>query len=160
MLFRSGFKTVIPARASAKLSCRLVPDQDPARIYALLRDHIAACTPPTVSASLRLAGAGAPGIVLPRDTPAMRAAIQAYEHAWGVTPIFNREGGSVPIVAAFRQHLDAPLVLMPFGSKGGGAHGPNEYVPLHMFHRGIAAAIQLAYEYAGLTGLSRIFEGT
>lgn len=154
-----GFKTVIPARASAKLSCRLVPDQDPARIYALVRDYIAAITPPTVQASLRLAGAGAPGIVIPRDTPAMRAAIQAYTYAWGVTPIFNREGGSVPIATAFRQHLGAPLLLMPFGFKGGGAHGPNEYVPLHMFHRGIATAIQFAYEYAGLTGLSRIFEG-
>ncbi|MBN2472046.1 MAG: dipeptidase [Anaerolineae bacterium] len=150
-----GFKTVIPARAKARLSCRLVPGQDPARIFELVRDHIAALVPPTVHASLRRAGMGAPGVLLDREGPAMQAAVRAYEHAWGVTPIFTREGGSVPVVDVFLRELRAPLVLMPFGYKGGGAHGPNEYVVRHMFHKGIAAAIHFAQTFAALHSADR-----
>lgn len=144
-----GFKTVLPAKAIAKISCRLVPDQDPARIFELVRDHIARLTPPTVRADLRLLEAGAPGALFDRDSAGMRAAIQAYTQGWGAAPILTREGGSVPVVTAFEQALNKPIVLMPFGYKGGRAHGPNEYMVLDMFYKGIDTAI---YFYQALGG--------
>lgn len=136
-----GFKTVLPAKAVAKISCRLVPDQDPADIFARLRDFIAKIAPPTVRTELRLLDPGAAGILVARDSAAMRAAESAYHRSWGVRPIFSREGGSIPVVEAFLRHLDKPLVMMPFGYKGCGAHGPNEHVYLEMFHKGIRAML-------------------
>ncbi len=133
----TGFKTVLPAQALAKISCRLVPDQDPQHIYEQVRDYIAHITPPTVRSELVALEMGAPGVLLPRETAAMQAAITAYEKGWGVRPIFSREGGSIPVVSAFQEHLRMPIVLMPFGYKGGGAHGPNEHVYIEMFHKGI-----------------------
>ncbi|MFC1959763.1 dipeptidase [Chloroflexota bacterium] len=146
--YGEGFKTVIPAQALAKISCRLVPDQDPARIYTLVEEHIAAHTPPTVTAELTQLDAGARGILLDRDAPAMQAARHAYEQSWGVPPILSRAGGSVPVVDAFQAELDTPLVMLPFGVKAGGAHGPNEFVVLDMFAKGISAALYFAYALA------------
>lgn len=143
-----GFKTVLPARASARISCRLVPRQDPRRIYELVRAHVRQLTPPTVRSELRLVDPGAPGVLLDRHTPAMQAALRAYERGWGARPIFTREGGSVPVVSAFQQELQTPLVLMAFGYKGCGAHGPNEHVYLDMFYQGIDTAIYFCYELA------------
>ena len=148
--YGDGFKTVLPHQAGANISCRLVPDQNPAKILAALDAYIQQITPPTVKAALTETDAGAPGILVDRQSAPVQAASRAYEVAWGVKPIFSREGGSVPIVAAFQQHMDVPVVLMPFGYKGGGAHGPDEYVPLHMLHKGIAAAITFYREYADL----------
>lgn len=136
-----GFKTVLPARATAKISCRLVPDQQPEAIVRQVRDHLRALAPPTVRVDVRVIDTGAPGVLLDPATPAMQAVVAAYEAGWGTRPILTREGGSVPVVAAFAAALDAPLVLMPFGYKGGGAHGPNEYMVLEMFHKGIATAL-------------------
>ncbi len=132
-----GFKTVLPAKALAKISCRLVPDQDPQRVYECVRDHIARLTPPTVQSELVALEMGSPGVLLEREGAAMQAAVRAYEQAWGVRPLFSREGGSIPVVSAFQEHLRMPIVLMPFGYKGGGAHGPNEHVYTAMFHKGI-----------------------
>jgi acetylornithine deacetylase/succinyl-diaminopimelate desuccinylase-like protein len=136
-----GFKTVLPARALAKISCRLVPRQNPERIFEQVRDYIAGITPDTVTSELRLLEATGSGFLLDRDTPSMQAAAEAYRRAWGVDPIFTREGGSIPVVSSFEAHHAAPVVLMPFGYKGGGAHGPDEYVVLEMFHKGIAAML-------------------
>lgn len=146
--YGDGFKTVLPRRALAKLSCRLVPDQNPDRIYDAVREHIRTLTPPTIRAELRRLEQGAPGILIQRDSPAMQATVRAYEKGWGTRPIFAREGGSVPVAAAFQQHLDCPLVMMPFGYKGGGAHGPDEYVVVDMFRRGINTAIHFYSEFA------------
>jgi acetylornithine deacetylase/succinyl-diaminopimelate desuccinylase-like protein len=129
-----------------------VPDQDPERIAKLVQDHIADLTPPTVTTELRILEMGAPGILFDRNTDAMRAVINAYEKGWGVKPIFSREGGSVPVVSAFDEHLDAQMVLMPFGYKGCGAHGPNEHVYLEMFNKGIATAIHFYDEFARMRG--------
>lgn len=136
-----GTKTVIPAQASVKITCRLVPDQDPEQVYALVHDYIQRITPPTVQAELRLSDLGAPGILLDRHTQAMQAAMRAYEQAWGRRPLFSREGGSVPVIAALKQALACPLVIMPFGYKGGGAHSTDEFIYPEMLHKGIHTAI-------------------
>jgi acetylornithine deacetylase/succinyl-diaminopimelate desuccinylase-like protein len=149
--YGQGFKTVLPARALAKISCRLVPDQDPARITEQVKAHIQALTPPTVHSEVRILEIGAPGVVLERDSTPMQAAAVAYEKGWGVKPIYARAGGSVPVVATFQQELDAPIVMMPFGYAGCGAHGPNEHVYLKLFHQGIDTAIHFYDEFARLS---------
>ncbi len=148
--YDAGFKTVLPSRAMAKISCRLVPNQDPQRIFDLLKAHLSLITPPTVTAELINLEMGAYGVLLDRKGPAIQAAIAAYEKGWGVKPIFAREGGSVPVVAEFQKHLSAPIVMMPFGYKGGGAHGPNEYVIVDMFHKGIQTMLHFYHEFAAL----------
>ena len=144
--YGEGFKTVLPASARAKISCRLVPDQQPEHIFALIQDCVRTLTPPTVRAQLRRVESGAPGILLDRKTIAMQAAASAYEKGWGRRPIFLREGGSVPVVATLQRELEASLVMMPFGYKGCRAHGPNEHVYIDMFHKGIDTAIHFIEE--------------
>lgn len=139
--YGEGVKTVLPSRATAKISCRLVPDQDPAHIYRVIRAYLEQIAPPTITYTLRDLDMGARGILLDRDSLPMRTAFEAYKRGWGVEPIFTREGGSIPVVEAFQRELDAPIALMPFGYKGGGAHGPNEHVYLDMFYKGIDTAI-------------------
>jgi acetylornithine deacetylase/succinyl-diaminopimelate desuccinylase-like protein len=139
--YGEGFKTVLPARALAKISCRLVPNQQPARIAAALEADIARRTPPTVRSVLRTLEAGAPGVLLERDSAPMRAAVRAYERGWGRAPVFTREGGSIPVVDVFQRIPGAPIVLLPFGYKGGRAHGPDENIHVDMFHKGIDTAL-------------------
>jgi acetylornithine deacetylase/succinyl-diaminopimelate desuccinylase-like protein len=81
-------------------------------------------------------------------TPAMQAAIRAYERGWGATPVFMREGGSIPVVADFRRELGFPVILMGYGLNADGAHGPNEHFSIEMFHRGIDTAICFLEEVA------------
>ena len=140
--FGKGFKTVLPHKAWAKVSCRLVPDQHPATIAQLVKDAIQKIAPPTVHVDVHHWGDDdAPGVVLDYQSAGMQACIAAYEKGWGAKPILAREGGSVPVIAAFQQELDGDLVMMPFGYKGGGAHSTNEYVVIEMFHKGIDTAI-------------------
>lgn len=146
--YGEGVKTVIPSQAIAKISCRLVPDQDPARIYQLVADHITAHTPSTVATKVTQQEMGARATLLDRNAPAMQAARQAYERAWGVSPIWSRGGGSVPVMQAFLAELDTQVVMLPFGVKAGGAHGPNEFVVLDMFAKGIVAALTFAHALA------------
>ena len=145
----AGFKTVLPARALAKISCRLVANQDPQRIYERIRDYVASITPPTVRSELRLLQGSGPGFV-DRHMPAMQAAIAAYEKGWGARPVFMREGGSIPIVTGFQRVLGVPVVLMGFGLNDDGAHGPDEHFSLEMFRRGIHTAIAFYEELAQL----------
>lgn len=144
-----GIKTVLPSRAMAKISCRLVPRQDPQHIYQQVCDFITQITPPTVTTSFTWLD-GAPAVQIDLDTPAMQAAIAAYERGWGVRPLLYRAGGSVPVTAAFQQHLPAPLALLGYGYKGGGAHGPNEYAIVDMFHKGIETTIHFCQQFATL----------
>jgi acetylornithine deacetylase/succinyl-diaminopimelate desuccinylase-like protein len=146
--YNDGFKTVLPAKALAKISCRLVPDQQPQRIFELIRDYITEITPPTVQIEMRMLDMGAPAVLLDRKSSSMQAAMNAYEQAWGVRPLLMREGGSIPVMSEFQQHLGIPMVSMPFGFKGCGAHGPNEHVYMDMFQKGIATMI---YFYQELT---------
>ncbi len=147
--FGPGFKTVLPSKAIAKISCRLVPEQDPQRIYQQVCDHITTLTPPTVRTSFTWLD-GAPAVLLALDTPAMQAAIAAYERGWGVRPLLHRAGGSVPVVAGFQHDLQVPLALLGYGYKGGGAHGPNEYAIVDMFYRGIDTTIHFCQQFAAL----------
>lgn len=148
--YGEGAKTVLPARALAKISCRLVANQNPHRIYELIRDHIARITPPTVNAELLKLHEGDPAYVDP-TLPAMQAAICAYEQVWGVKPVFMREGGSIPIVADFQRELGVPVVLMGFGLNSDGAHGPDEHFHIELFHKGIDTVIHFL-EAVGASG--------
>lgn len=142
-----GFKTVLPAHALAKISCRLVAGQNPQRVAAAVRDHILSIAPPTVSAEVLVLEDGAPAFVLKRDTRAVQAASAAYESAWGKAPIYEWAGGSVPITYALADCVDE-VVLMGYGTKSGRAHGPNENIYLSAFERGIQASIHFYTEYA------------
>ena len=135
-----GEKTVLPAKAMAKISCRLVSNQNPVRIYELVRDYVTQITPPTVRSEVKLLNQGDPAIV-DVHTPAMQAAVRAYERGWGTKPIFMREGGSIPVVADFRRELNIPVILMGYGLNTDGAHGPDEHFSVEMFQRGIQTAI-------------------
>jgi len=140
-----GFKTVLPARASAKISCRLVPDQDPAEVYELVKSQIESLTPPTVQLSCRMYEGGQPAIT-PIDHPAMQAAVRAYQRHWEAPMLFSRGGGSIPVVAMIQQYLQLPVVLMGFGLPDSAAHGPDENFHLEMFHKGIDTIIAYMHE--------------
>ncbi len=131
-----GFKTVLPGKALAKISCRLVADQHPERIYERVRDYIAQITPPTVRSELRYLESGDPALI-DRHAPAVQAYARAIERSWSKEPIYVREGGSIPVVVELQQNIPAPVVLMSFGYKGCAAHGPNEHVYLDLWYRGI-----------------------
>ena len=138
-----GSKTVIPAEAGAKISMRLVPDQDPDEIARLFAGYVESLAPDTVTVEVIKHVGGWPAIT-PIDSPEMRAAARAYEAAWGVAPVFTREGGSIPIVATFQKELNAPAVLMGFGLDDN-VHSPNEHFRLAHFYRGIDTVIHYYY---------------
>ncbi len=144
-----GPKTIIPQKAGAKLSARLVANQDPHNIYELLKRYIEAITPPTVRVSISLLTTGLPALV-PIDLPAMQAAARAYEKGWGRAPIFTRSGGSIPVVADITGLLGIPVVLMGYGLDSDGLHAPNEHYSLEMFQRGVETAIVYLEEVATL----------
>lgn len=135
-----GAKTVIPARAHAKLSTRLVADQDPHEIYDLVLSHLKRTAPATVTIEGRLIHTGKPALI-PRDVPAMRAAVAAYERVWGKRPIFTREGGTLPVVSILREKLEVPTVLLGFGLSDDNLHAPNEKFTLRNFYHGVDTVI-------------------
>jgi acetylornithine deacetylase/succinyl-diaminopimelate desuccinylase-like protein len=135
-----GIKGVIPATAVAKLSFRLVPDQDPAKIGKLFREHLASTTPPAVQCLLRMEAPTLP-VVIDRKHPAMRTAAVAYYKGFGNLPVFLRSGGSIPVASAFQEVLGLPVVLMGFGLPDDRIHGPNEKFHLPNFYRGVETSI-------------------
>jgi acetylornithine deacetylase/succinyl-diaminopimelate desuccinylase-like protein len=135
-----GGKTIIPARASAKISMRLVPGQDPERILHLFRDYVLELAPPEVTVEVQDFHSAAP-VLIDRDLPAMEAAAEAYEKAFGRRPAFTREGGTIPVVAMLDDVLDIPTVLMGFGLPDDRLHSPNEKFNVDNFHRGIRTSI-------------------
>ncbi len=143
-----GPKTIIPAHAHAKVSCRLVADQDPAQIFALLRDHIAAIAPPGVRVAVRNLGMGR-GTLTSIDHPATRAAARAIEATFGVAPLYFREGGSVPVAASFERILGQPVVLLGFMNPDAQAHAPNENMILANFETGLRTLVRMFDELAG-----------
>jgi acetylornithine deacetylase/succinyl-diaminopimelate desuccinylase-like protein len=140
-----GGKTVIPARAVAKVTCRLVPDQKPAEIYEQIRDYVAEITPATVTSEVRLLHKGMWALV-DSESPHMWAAVRAYEFGFGTRPVFVREGGSIPIVGFFQEKLGVPVILMGFGLPDDNLHGPNEKFTLECFYRGMKTAIRFYQE--------------
>ncbi len=136
-----GAKTVLPARAMAKISMRLVPYQDHNAVEAQLRAYLQQHAPPTVRWELKKL-AGAPAVLVNRDTPAVRAAVQAMQATFGVKPIFKLEGGSVPIVSLFQTVLGVDPVQMGFSLPDDNFHSPNERLHLPTFYRGIETYIR------------------
>ncbi len=142
-----GPKTIIPAKAGAKLSARLVANQDPDKIFKLIKKHIESITPATVRVTVDLLTTGKPALI-PFDLPEMQAASRAYEKAWGHKPVFTRGGGSIPIVADIRTMMKIPVVMMGYGLDSDGLHAPNEHYSVEMFQRGIETAIEYLDELA------------
>jgi acetylornithine deacetylase/succinyl-diaminopimelate desuccinylase-like protein len=144
-----GTKGVIPSCARAKLSFRLVPDQDPSEINELFRLYISRITPPTVRCVVRTFSDAEPVVINPRH-PAMRAAAIAYEKVFDIPPAFTRSGGTIPILSTFRKALHAPTVLMGFGLADDRIHAPNEKFHLPNFYKGIETSIWFMRKLAGM----------
>ncbi|HEY8177272.1 MAG TPA: dipeptidase, partial [Candidatus Limnocylindria bacterium] len=124
-----GSKTIIPAFAAAKLSTRLVPDQDHREIEELMVKHLKRIAPPTVEVSVRVIHGGQPAIT-PLAHPGVTIAAEALRQAFGKDPVYHRSGGSIPVVAAMDTAFDLKTVMIGFASPNGNFHAPNEWMPL------------------------------
>ena len=133
-----GFKTVVPAKAHAKISCRLVPGQDPDAITAALKSAIAAATPRGVVSRFDLFSAGPASVVNPNH-PILHAAAEALAQTFQKPTIYMRSGGSIPVVGLFQRELGIPSVLMGFGLPDDNLHAPNEKFHLPNLHAGVDA---------------------
>jgi acetylornithine deacetylase/succinyl-diaminopimelate desuccinylase-like protein len=134
-----GAKTVLPSKAFAKISMRLVPDQSSAKIAKLFEKHMKAIAPKTISVKVRYLNGGEPAIT-PVDSPGVKAAVAALEKGFGKKPLYQREGGSIPIVVDFKRLLGIDSVLLGFGLPDENAHAPNEFINLDNFFGGIKTA--------------------
>lgn len=142
-----GIKTVLPAEAGAKITCRLVPDQDPDEIVARLKAHIEKHKPVGVSIEVTEFDKGKP-FITPFDHPAIQAAGRSYEKVYHVPTSYVRGGGSIPIVASFDEILGLPVVLMGFGLASENFHAPNEHFHLENFDQGLRVIGDYYYEIA------------
>jgi acetylornithine deacetylase/succinyl-diaminopimelate desuccinylase-like protein len=142
-----GAKTVIPAVAMAKVSMRLVPNQDPDKIAQLFEDYVKKVAPKTVEVKVTRMHGGKPWMT-DFDNKYVQAAGRAIQKGFGQEPVFNREGGSIPVVATFQEILGLPSVLFGVGLPDENAHAPNEKLDLGNFHGGIIASAFLYDEIA------------
>jgi len=143
-----GAKTVIPAKAGAKVSMRLVPNQVPDVINRLFGEFVRSLTPPQVKIEITKLH-GADPVLVSRDQPSVQAAARAIKVGFGKAPVFIREGGSIPIVNLLKEVLGSDSILMMgWGSPDDGAHSLNERFFLDDFHRGIRSAAALIFELA------------
>jgi acetylornithine deacetylase/succinyl-diaminopimelate desuccinylase-like protein len=142
-----GAKTVIPAVAMAKVSMRLVPNQDPDKIAQLFEDYVKKVAPKTVEVKVTRMHGGKPWMT-DFDNKYVQAAGRAIQKGFGKEPVFNREGGSIPVVATFQEILGLPSVLFGVGLPDENAHAPNEKLDLANFHGGIIASAFLYHEIA------------
>jgi acetylornithine deacetylase/succinyl-diaminopimelate desuccinylase-like protein len=132
----AGAKTVIPARATAKVSFRLVPNQTPEQVAQAFRSFVAANTPTGCTMEVKVLS-GAPATVVDPGHPAIATAAQAFQDVMGRPTVFTRSGGSIPIVGEFAKHLGIPTVLMGFGLPDDGLHSPNEKFKVANYYTGI-----------------------
>jgi acetylornithine deacetylase/succinyl-diaminopimelate desuccinylase-like protein len=144
-----GAKTVLPAVSMAKVSMRLVPDQDPDTIADLFERYLKKLCPPTVQLTVTRMHGGKPWMT-EFDNKYVRAAGRAIESGFGQRPVFNREGGSIPVVSTFQEELGVPSVLFGIGLPDENAHAPDEKLDLGNFHNGIIASARLYQEIASL----------
>jgi len=140
-----GAKTVLPSKACAKISTRLVPNQNYKVIEKLFKEYFESIAPKSVKVEV-IPLHGGQGYVCPIDTPAYKAAEKAYETVYGKTPVPTRSGGSIPIISTFEQVLGIKSILMGFGLESDAIHSPNENFPLNQFFNGIEA-IPYFYKY-------------
>jgi acetylornithine deacetylase/succinyl-diaminopimelate desuccinylase-like protein len=144
-----GTKTIIPAHAHAKVSCRLVTAQEPDRIFEQFRAYVAEIAPPGVVTTVTNLGGGQPSLT-PIDHPATQAAARALEATFGQAPVYIREGGSIPVCSSFEQILGLPVVLLGFSPPDPHAHAPNEWMDLTNYERGIRTVVRMWDEVAKL----------
>jgi acetylornithine deacetylase/succinyl-diaminopimelate desuccinylase-like protein len=142
-----GAKTVLPAVAMAKVSMRLVPNQDPNKVADLFEAYVKKVTPKTVELTITRMHGGKPWMTT-LDNPYVQAAGRAIERGFGQKPIFTREGGSIPVVSTFQEELGLPSVLFGVGLPDENAHAPNEKLDVGNFHNGIIASAFLYDEIA------------
>ena len=142
-----GSKTIIPAWAGVKITCRLVPHQDPGAITRAVADHARAAAPDTVTLTIQEQH-GAPAFLTSHEGPAMNAARRALARAFGHEPVAIREGGSIPLVSVMADTLHAPILLLGFGQHDDRAHSPNEKFAVSDFYGGIRASAFLLEELA------------
>jgi len=146
----AGAKTVIPARAVAKVSMRLVPGMTPARAFAQYKAYVAKLAPSGVDVEVRLIHSGDPCLI-PVDNPYIQAATRALRQVWGKETVFIRSGGSIPIVGDFDRNLGLPSVMMGFGLPDDNLHAPNEKFCLKNFELGIESLIVFLQEVGNST---------
>ena len=142
-----GSKTVLPSKAYAKVSCRLVPHQNHEKISKLFVDYINEIAPEYVHVKVTPMHGGE-GYVCPISLPAYKAAEKGFEKAFGKKPLAVRRGGSIPIISDFEQILGIKTVLMGFGLESNAIHSPNENFPLDIFRKGIEAVVEFHKEYS------------
>jgi acetylornithine deacetylase/succinyl-diaminopimelate desuccinylase-like protein len=142
-----GAKTVLPAVAMAKISMRLVPNQDPDKIARLFEEYVRKIAPKTVELTITRMHGGKPWMTS-FDNPFVQAAGRAIERGFGKSPVFTREGGSIPVVSTFQEELGLPSVLFGVGLPDENAHAPNEKLDISNFHNGIIASAILYDEIA------------
>jgi len=143
-----GAKTVLPAISMAKISMRLVPDQDPDDVYAQLSEFLNTNVPATIRWELISMVGGPPCLTNP-DLPETKAMAKALETVWGIPPVFKREGGSIPVVADMQKILGVDSVLTGFGMPEDAIHSPNESQHLPTLHRGVESIIHFIYNLIG-----------
>ena len=136
----AGAKTVIPAKATAKTSMRLVPDMRPLESFAQYKSYVESLKPAGIELDVRLIHSGDP-IVIGTDNPYIQTATSALREVWGKETVFIRSGGSIPIVGDFERHLKIPTVMMGFGLPDDNLHAPNEKFHIANFYRGIESII-------------------
>jgi acetylornithine deacetylase/succinyl-diaminopimelate desuccinylase-like protein len=141
-----GAKTVLPSKAYAKISIRLVPDQQSARVAKLFAKHIRSIAPKTVKVEVRALHGGEAALT-PIDSPGVQAAVAALEKGFGKKPLYQREGGSIPIVVQFKKILGLDTVLLGFGLPDENAHAPDEHINLDNFYGGIRTSIHFYDEF-------------
>lgn len=141
-----GSKTVLPSKAYAKVSCRLVPHQEHHKISELFKNHIEQTAPKSVKVKVTPMHGGQ-GYVCPISHPAYQAAEKGFETAFGKKPLAVRRGGSIPIIATFEEVLGIKTILMGFGLESNAIHSPNENIPLDIINKGIEAVIEFHLNY-------------
>jgi len=142
----AGAKTVIPARATAKVSMRMVPNQNPEKIIAAYKNFVADNTPAGIQTEVRVLSWG-PAIMVNPDHPAIHVAASAFRDILGKETVFIRSGGSIPIVGDFAKHLGIPTILMGFGLPDDGLHSPNEKYKVANYYAGIMTIAHFFEQY-------------
>ena len=143
-----GAKTVIANRAGAKVSMRLVPDQEPERLFGVLEEYLRSLAPPGIEVEVESLN-GAPPVLVDLEGPLVDAALEGVREAWGRAPVKVREGGSIPIVSTLSEVLAAPVLLIGFGLSDDRLHAPNEKMDLANFYQGIRTVVRVLDRLGG-----------
>jgi len=145
----AGPKTIVPASATAKITCRLVPGQDPVKLVSNLEHFLKAQCPPGLTLKFT-ADHGCPAFLFDPTSPYIGAAERAITEAFGAKPVLIREGGSIPVVTTFREVLGVDTLLLGWGQNTDNLHSPDEHFTVDDFHRGVRASVALLAELAAM----------